>query len=332
MRDFLNRCPQARPQRGVTLVELMVAMAVGLLLIAATTMLFASTSRSRLELQKTSRMMESGRYAQDLLIEDLRHAGFYGEMSILPAAVSIADPCATDPADLGWSAAAPLTIPAPVSGIGEAEATPGCVADRLDGTDIVVVRRVSTVPRPVDALPAGVLHVQTSRCAEDVPAFAVGSTAADLPLRGAACVAAATARQYFVRIYYVSRCNECGVDTIPTLKRVELDGLQMRVTPLVEGIENLQLDYGFDLDGDGIADRFLPGLSGVPGEPDDDWGNVVAVRVHLLARTPDLPAGHLDGRTYTLGLFGPLGPMNDGWKRSVFTSMARLNNPAGRRE
>jgi type IV pilus assembly protein PilW len=327
--------PSAHPgrQAGVSLVELMVAITVGLMLIAATTILFASTSHSRQELQKTSRMMENGRYAQDMMIEDLRHAGFYGELAILAADVSVPDPCAIAPADLGWSPVAPLTVPAPVVGIGEGEATPVCVPQRLAGTDIVVVRRVDTVARPVAALPANTTHVQVTRCAEDGPAFAVGRTAAELPLRLADCdVALAAARQYLVRIYYVASCNECGRDQIPTLKRVELVGDEMRVTPLVEGIENMQLDYGFDLDGDGTADRFLPGLSGVVGQADNDWGNLVSVRVNLLVRTPELPAGYVDDRTYTLGLFGAVGPFGDGWKRGVFASTARLNNPAGRRE
>jgi type IV pilus assembly protein PilW len=327
-----GRARVCRRQAGLSLVEMMVAMTVGLLLIAATSMLFASTSRARHELQKTSRMMENGRYAQDLLVEDLRSAGFYGEMTVLAAAASIPDPCAVDPALFGWSAAAPITMPAPVVGIRESEATPACVPDRLAGTDIVVVRRVSSVAIPVAAVPANVTHVQTTRCDSELTSFAVGSTAAELTMRNAGCTGTALAREYFVRIYYVASCNECGQDTIPTLKRVELAGNTLRVTPLVEGIENLQVDFGFDLDGSGVADRFLDGPSGVAGQADNDWRNVMAVRVHLLARTTEMPAGHVDSREYFLGSFGTLGPYNDGWKRSLFTSTARLNNPAGARE
>jgi type IV pilus assembly protein PilW len=318
--------------RGFSLVELMIAMTVGLMLVAAMTGLFAGTSSARSELEKTGRMYDNGRYAQDVLAEDLRLAGYFGEMPILPFTVTVPDPCATDAAALGWQASAPARVPAPVVGYREADGVPACLPDRLADTDVVVVRRVATAPTPVASLEASTPYLQTSRCPDDVPPFAMSTAAAGLTLRNADCTTPIAPRRLLVRGYYVARCNDCSRDAIPTLKRVELRGGAIVAVPLVEGIEDLRLDHGFDVDGDGVADRWLRGRSGTPGAADDDWGNVVAVRVNLLVRTAELAAGTVDDGTYALGLAGTVGPFRDGWKRTVFASTVRLANPAGRRE
>ena len=77
----------------------------------------------------------------------------------------------------------------------------------------------------------------------------------------------ADSRAYVERIYFVSPCNvfESGQTTctaaadggkpIPTLKRLELSVVSgataFVLTPLVEGVENMQLDYGVDTEGVG---------------------------------------------------------------------------------
>ena len=322
-----------RTARGFSLVEIMIAMAVGLGLLAAVTGLFGSTSRARTEMAKVGRMFESGRYAQDLLTEDLRLAGFYGELPLIAANATTPDPCEVGAASLGWNAAgATPSVPVPITGYQEGDPMPACLAERKSGTDVLMVRRVSTITTATDALAIGGAYLQTSRCGEDIAPFAFGTTAAELTLRSTGCSQAAPAREVMVRLYYVSRCNDCNRDSTPTLKRVELNRGQIVVTPLVEGIEDLRIDYGFDVDNDGTADRFARTLSGTVGAADNSWDNVMAARIHLLVRTSEVPAGHTDGASYAMGLAGTLGPFNDGWKRTAFASTARLINPAGRRE
>jgi type IV pilus assembly protein PilW len=317
---------------GFSLVELMVAMAVGLGLVAAVSVMFASTSQARTELAKTGRMFENGRYGLDLLAEELGLAGYFGEMPLVTVQTVVPDPCLTDPALLGWRAEAPTAIPAAIVGYSAGAAMPGCLDNQKAGTDAVVVRRVATTSTAANALVSGTPYLQTSRCQDDLPTFAVGASAAQLSLRSIDCAQAADARRLIVRIYYVSRCNDCARDTIPTLKRVDLQGGRLVVTPLVESIEDLRIDYGFDLNADGTADRYLRTLSGVASAADDDWANVVSARVNLLVRTAEMPAGHLDVATYQMGASGRQGPFSDGWKRTVFSSAVRLPNPAGRRE
>jgi type IV pilus assembly protein PilW len=165
-----------------------------------------------------------------------------------------------------------------------------------------------------------------------------------------------------VNIYYVSSCNVCAPsDNIPTLKMAEYVGGAMVVTPLVEGIQNMQVDYGIDMNGDGTPNCYISNPQAPPvgvGETDPaicpqpatayewdpavraaavpplppHWDNVMSIRLHILARNTEASGGWTDARTYNLGLAGSNGPFNDGFKRHIYSSVARAVNPSGRRE
>ena len=57
--------------KGFSLVELMVSLAIGLVLVAGLATLFADSSRTGAEIDKSMRQIENGRYAVDLLSETL---------------------------------------------------------------------------------------------------------------------------------------------------------------------------------------------------------------------------------------------------------------------
>jgi len=79
---------------GFSLIELMVAITIGLAVLAGLTTIFSNSSATYGELEKTAQQIENGRYAIDLIGQDLRHAGFYGQFqgsTATPAALP--DPC-----------------------------------------------------------------------------------------------------------------------------------------------------------------------------------------------------------------------------------------------
>lgn len=349
------RAPQAHTlrHRGFTLVELMVGMAIGLVLVAGLAVLFANTSRSGLELEKSIRQIENGRYAIELLHDDLTLAGFYGEVPGDLSNYSAPDVCATALTDLGWDKTNPSAprLPQPLRGLTavQAAALPtNCIPNYKAGTVAFAVHRLGTeAVAPTAATSASTPYVQSSRCNTDPvadPFIIQPGNAATFTLKNFACSAANTVRPYVSRVYYIATCNECGAggDTTPTLKMAELRGTAMANIPLAEGIENMVLEYGFDTTDPASAtasaadlgrpDVFLTGLSGVPGARDNDWGNVVAVRLHLLSRTTEPSPGYNDaGKTYTLGPTTVNGDTT-GFKRRVYTTTARLINVAGPRE
>ena len=58
--------PARRRSRGITIIELMVGIAAGMLIVAAMSLLFANNSRGRAETERASQKIENGRYAMEL--------------------------------------------------------------------------------------------------------------------------------------------------------------------------------------------------------------------------------------------------------------------------
>ena len=341
-------------QRGMTLVELMVSITIGLFLLAGLTVLFSQQSSTQAELEKSSRQIENGRYAMQLLQEDVQLAGYYGEYTdaaTLTLPVTLPNPCSVTAALL--SEAVPFHIQgyvAPGATLPAAFADcPLNAANHLDGTDILVVRRVDPVTA-TGALTIGQAYLQSGLNAAGLVFSHVLSVAATTAVDTSVFNlvkkdgSAAALRKYQVHIYFVSPCSvptsgtacstantDDGGVSIPTLKRMELSvqgGVTKFVTtPLVEGIQNLQLDYGFDTTGDGAPDSYATDAASVAA-----WADVVALRVNLLARNNERSVGHQDTKTYTLGLDGTTAAANDNFKRRVFSQLIRLVNPSARRE
>ena len=69
-----RRCPANSTQRGVTLVELMVAMVLGLIVVGAVITVFLSNSRTYATTESLGRFQENARVAFELMARDVREA------------------------------------------------------------------------------------------------------------------------------------------------------------------------------------------------------------------------------------------------------------------
>lgn len=353
----IHGLPQGlRHQRGTTLVEWMVSITIGLILLAGLTTLIAQQSSTQSELEKSSRQIENGRYAIQLLNEDIQMAGYYGEFSNvagLAVPTTLPDPCAVAVADIE-----PAMV-FPVQGYDALTTTglPACInaANHVDGTDILVLRRVEPVAVAIASAASAAVYLQsglTSSGLEFVKKMDVGSDTAVFDLYKKDKTTLAPLRKFMVHIYFVSPCSvmsdgstcsstDDGGRPIPTLKMLELSPYgnltKMIPIPLVEGIENMQIDYGFDTTSDGAPDSYATDAAPVADwatspETKAHWGNVMALRLHLLARSNESTAGYLDSKTYNLGLSGTTTATNDHFKRRVFSQLIRVVNPSSRRD
>jgi type IV pilus assembly protein PilW len=318
-------------QRGVTLVEAMIAMTLALLVLGVTVALLSGTSRGRADLERSNRLAEATKFALETLSDDARHAGFYGAVALAGAAWQVPDPCATDRATLGISVA-PFQMPVAVRGYAPDDPSPVCVSYRRPGTAAVTLRRlaVETTPR-ADARDAP--FVQVSKCNKDLALWRYADDPDQFGLRNIDCATIAEIRRLVVRTYFIATCNDCLRDSIPTLKRVDLDGDSIVETPLVEGVEDLRIEYGFDTNADGAVDIYRAALSGIAGAADNDWANVVALRLHVLGRSLDAEIDHVEAaRVYDFGEAGSEAGARDAYKRTVLSALVRLPNVAGPRE
>lgn len=336
--------PRAR-QRGFSLVELMVGITLGLLLLLVLGNLYLSTARSRNEFTNSAEQMENGRYVLDMLGQEIELAGFFGPSNIARnAAASAPAACETDAGRLGF-AGSPATVPLGLQAFAPGTA-PLCLSNMAPGSEVIVIRRVSTTPSAAAA--AGHAYLQPSFCATDATPFVFGTNAAAFVMRTKACNAAVPSelREAVVRVFYLATCDNCtgGGDGVPTLKVASLNGSTFEVNSVAQGIQDMHLTYGVDLDNNGSADCYVsdPGANnstvctGVPGydwsNALTNWRNVASTRISVLARTQRTSTGWTDSRTYDLGRAQPSGPFNDGYKRHVYAQVARIANVAGPRE
>lgn len=76
--DKLKQIQTFRTQTGVTLLELMVAMAVSAVIILGISNIYLSTKKSYLIHDEFARIQENGRYSTETLSSNIRNAGYYG--------------------------------------------------------------------------------------------------------------------------------------------------------------------------------------------------------------------------------------------------------------
>ncbi len=65
-------------QKGLTLIELLVALVISLVLMVGVIQLFISNKQSYQLTEEIARMQESARYAAHLIAKDIRMAGYTG--------------------------------------------------------------------------------------------------------------------------------------------------------------------------------------------------------------------------------------------------------------
>lgn len=150
--------PRVTRQTGVTLVELMVAMVLGLLITAGAIQVFIANRTTYAFNEGLARLQENGRFALDTLNYRTRMAGYFGclpEINVynnLDNAASLAfdfdtglvgfEAAGTGPGD-SFSAAS-ANPPNASSGAGWSPSLPAeLVGDVIPGSDVIVIRNVS---------------------------------------------------------------------------------------------------------------------------------------------------------------------------------------------
>lgn len=325
--SLLHRAHRAdrMTQRGFTLVELMVSITLGMLVVAALLALYLNVSRTNNEMAKSNRQIENGRFAIQLLQNDLIHAGFWGEARP-PIATAVPDPCL---AVSSWGSAHKANMLAiPVQGYNSATVPASCttVTGAQENSNVVVVRHANTCTAGSAGCEGGTdtgPHIQVSSCNMTPPEAPYVIDVSTFPLHKKNCTTVEDARRKVVsNIYFVSD---------NTLMRSALvNGVYQAAQPLIEGIEAMRIEYGVDNSAvrDGSPDAYVTCAPCTQAQLVD----VVAVKIHVLARNLETTPGYTDSKTYQLGGTEEIGPFDDGVKRHVFSTTVRLVNPSARRE
>jgi type IV pilus assembly protein PilW len=301
-------------QRGLSLIELMVALTLSLIIVAALAELYVNISRTNQEMAKTNSQIENARFAIQFLQNDIVHAGYWG--SFIPA---YDDLTTIDiPTDVPNQVPAPCLAYASWTGtagyidsqlgitVQPYSAVPagcaGLISARVAGTDVLVVRHASTcVPGDAncEADLANTLYFQASNCVVEIETgllYTLDTVAANFNRYERDCDGAsgspptfssgtvAAKRKFIQTIYYIRNFANTADDGIPTLVRSRF-GLnaggtaveQLPVEEMVQGIEDFRVEVGIDSIGDIPSDvSITPGVDYTQGVRWDDTDDLNA--------------------------------------------------------
>jgi type IV pilus assembly protein PilW len=326
-------------QKGLSLVELMVALAIGVFLLAGAISVFGKTRDVYRTNEAAARLQETARYAMSTIEADLRMANYWGLMSRADLiengpALDLAnlpdvDPAYTLPAELQPFAATindcgdmwAVKLPAYVEATNDAY---GLACDEFGvaspDADTLTIRRASTEVIATAALPAsdGQIKLQTSRVQ--------GTMFASDTLPGGYLPPLSETRAVIANGYYIDQDSDERAGT-PSLRRKQLDvdaGAPV-ITDLqiVPGVEDLQVELGGDFNNDQNADYFVQPNVAIPA-----GDQVVAVRVWLLVRAEQPEVGFTDTNTYDYAsrTGGAAYTPNDAFRRVLVSKTVALRN------
>lgn len=318
-------------QQGMTLIELMVALAIGaFLMIGAITVFMQSRTAFRIT-ESVARMQENARFALEAIEPDIRMAHYWGMTTdtisvqgrVAPAAGNSfgRTPC-------GANGARVLAVA--VGGSNNTYGFGGCAAfsGAQPNADTLVIRRVSEDPETPPLTGAATLRVQSMRS----PAESLMFTGTAVP-GGIFTALNSQTHRLVVNGYYVDRSSTLLGATVPSLRAKVLQGTGVIADQeIVSGVEDLQVQLGLDMDPDGAnsgsIDRFVDINDPLvdPGDAAFDPDAIVlAVRIWVRVRAERPENGFTDTTNYVYADQN-VGPFNDNFRRMVVSKTIYVRN------
>ena len=316
---------QVNEQAGLTLVELMVALAIGSFLMIGAIQIYSQSRQAFVVNESIARVQETAQFAMDTIEADLRMASNWGRNSRSLAVEGRSITGTPNPNGLpepngcgdGWA----LNIAMTVDGDNNGFTLPCAAQGGLQAnTDSFTVRRATVAPA---ALQAGRLQIQTTRIQGRL--FADGNVPAGFsPIDS-------TTHNLLVNTYYVSADSNL-IPGVPTLRRKSLGviggGPGIIDQEIAPGVENMQIQLGIDVDDDNTVDRYVnPGdavydpeaVGFIPG------ARVLTARVWLVVRGITQEVGIQQVRGFQPGDVN-LGVPNDAFRRIQVSKTILLRN------
>ena len=307
-----------RAQKGISLVELLVALVLGLVLITGISHLFLATNRTLTLQNELSRIQENARLAIDLLTTDIRSAGFTSCPLQSPLANNLLAVNENrtwmthfDKGVFGLDAGNDTTSQIDTNAVSEA-----LVINSIDPEEGVIVSTHDPATATATLVSShkydeGDLLAFISDDCDQVSVFRAGAdTQSNIVTHPASntgnlancishlkgsfnCHTSAVQAQSMDHsgslmaplnsyAYYIRNSNN-----IPTLYRKQAgeytSGKAKNAEALVEGIEDINILYGIDSDNDGTANQYHP--AGTLELSSDDWKKVTSIKLELVARS-----------------------------------------------
>jgi type IV pilus assembly protein PilW len=334
---FSNLRATRESATGFSLIELMVAMLLGLIVVIGAGSVYLASKRSLTETEQIAALSENGRFALQLISNSARHIGFYGGAN--PADIRLDESLDAIPPskDCNGGAEAYNTANS-IFAVRTTSATVlGCIDDAVVGTDVLVIKGVG--PSPItdadpndpDAARNGIIDFPLDSWNTQA-AYVISNSESGILLDGADPApsvaegtefARAAAWPYRLAIYYIR------AGATPTLSRKILawdasaGAMRVQTQDLVPGVENLRFLFGYDTTNDGRVDT-LANLTEVTTA--SAWDQVVSLQAFILLRSDVVDPNYENNKTYHLGDLPPFTPA-DNVRRILLQSDIVMRNP-----
>jgi type IV pilus assembly protein PilW len=343
--------PTFASQRGLSLVELLVALVIGSLLIIGAVFVYSQSRKTHALSETVARLQENARFIMAFMEPDLQLAGNYGYSNV-PSDIRysddtyVSDMQAGD-AKFGSGPAAEhtcgnnfsLDLTATVLGVENSYglACGAFGAGAAAGADTLIIRRASTTSQAASNKKLQLLANRLS------PTNQILFSSNTVP-GGVTKVDFLEVRDILTNVYYVSQDSDDRAG-YPSLRRkwLGLDGsgnLDMNDEEIMAGVEDLQVQFGIDMgadtNGDGVADDddnngvadAVNGQASRYVNPDDaaamKFGQIVSVRMWVRLRAEQGEVGFKNTTHYTYGSTDFTA--NDNIRRIVATRTFFLRN------
>ncbi len=329
--------------RGFTLLEWLVSSTIGLFLLAGLFSFYVMARNNNHQLQIYNELHENGRLAMNILLQDLRYTGFFGDLTRQTLRLndnvksrlklSSSQDCQDERGELGGTLPGSgdngvlrpfLARHADHDGILNAEIS--CLASLQLQADSDVLSLKREIGLPVDRK-TGSWNPQRIYLAANVNQALFFSGKDEGAAEALSILPAVQIREFQHHIYYIRQLNG-----IPELRLIQLtDQMKMAYSlPLVQGVERLRVLVAVDdsIPADGVADRYLP-----PEKvPLVAWNtfSITGVQLFLLVRALESSPGFINKQIYRLG-DETLPAFNDSYQRLMLQSSVQFRNAGSER-
>lgn len=346
-------------QRGLTIVEIMVAMVIGLILTAGVVQVFVGSKTTYRVNEALGRLQEDGRFALEYLSRDVRMAGYSGCSRYGPVTNTL-----NNASNLAYDFAVGI------KGYDNIGATPPADLTAVNinakpGTDVIVIRRNGDNPVRIVQNNNGAqvfveqINVEAGACADGSDRISgicqgdilmvsdcrksrvfqgtsyttTGTLSLNLTHDGRGITpgnaitswggASAPEDEQFGDdaeiVKVVTFAYFVGTDNV----LYRQDGATIPALPIAQGIEDLQVLYGVDTT---PADTNQSANTYVAAGAVTDWENVVSVRLHLLLRTLENNIAESSQTYRYIGTNVAVADATDRFVRKEFTTLVALRN------
>ena len=270
-------------QLGLTLVELMISIVLGMLVVLAATALLVSSKSAYLSQDENVQMQDTARFVLENINRSVRQAGYENWDKDTQDAPIVATPVME--ANLAGLDAQSVT--------GTSTGIDSPLSANVNGSDVLALRFFG-----VDKPGTNVADGSIVDCAGNGISAPATSNSADQD-RGWS-------------IYYVANSTVDGVPELRCKYRGEAGGIfSWKTEAVARDVESFQVLYGVDTDGDRIANQFMTatqiraldtalGLAGAELNKKTNWKKIVSIKVALLLRGAQTRKANSATETYHL--------------------------------